>query len=86
VERRPLTANRNNPPGNPEPSAPSRAPNTFRVLEDSELASERHRDGEKFLSRLYSVRPFARQLTDEGRCRLVMGDKLRFKLPREIQV
>ena len=34
-----------------------------------------------FLSRLYSVCPPARQLTDEGRCRLVMGDEL----PREIE-
>ena len=31
---------------------------------------------EVFLSRLYSVCPLARQLTDEYRCRLVMGDKL----------
>ena len=29
---------------------------------------------EVFLSRLYSVCPLARQLTDECRCRLVMGD------------
>ena len=36
---------------------------------------------EVFLSRLYSVCPLARQLTDEYRCRLVMGDKL----PREIE-
>ena len=36
---------------------------------------------EVFLSRLYSVRPLARQLNDEYRCRLVMGDKL----PREIE-
>ena len=34
-----------------------------------------------FLSRLYSVCPLARQLNDEYRCRLVMGDKL----PREIE-
>ena len=34
-----------------------------------------------FLARLYSVCPLARQLTDEYRCRLVMGDKL----PREIE-
>ena len=31
---------------------------------------------EAFLARLYSVCPPARQLTDEGRCRLVMGDEL----------
>ena len=36
---------------------------------------------EAFLARLYSVCPPARQLTDEGRCRLVMGDEL----PREIE-
>ena len=36
---------------------------------------------EVFLSRLYSVCPLARQLNDEYRCRLVMGDKL----PREIE-
>ena len=36
---------------------------------------------EAFLARLYSVCPLARQLTDEYRCRLVMGDKL----PREIE-
>ena len=36
---------------------------------------------EVFLSRLYSVCPLARQLTDEGRCRLVMGNEL----PREIE-
>jgi hypothetical protein len=30
---------------------------------------------EAFLARLYSVCPPARQLTDEGRCRLVMGDE-----------
>jgi len=36
---------------------------------------------EVFLSRLYSVCPLARQLTDECRCRLVMGDNL----PREIE-
>ena len=36
---------------------------------------------EAFLARLYSVFPLARQLTDEYRCRLVMGDKL----PREIE-
>jgi hypothetical protein len=34
-----------------------------------------------FLARLYSVCPLARQLTDEYRCRLVVGDKL----PREIE-
>ena len=34
-----------------------------------------------FFARLYSVCPLARQLTDEYRCRLVMGDKL----PREIE-
>ena len=34
-----------------------------------------------FLPRLYSVCPLARQLTDEYRCRLVVGDKL----PREIE-
>ena len=37
---------------------------------------------EAFLARLYSVCPLARQLTDEYRCRLVMGDKL----PREIGI
>ena len=31
---------------------------------------------EAFLARLYSVCPLARQLTDEYRCRLVMGEKL----------
>ena len=36
---------------------------------------------EAFLARLYSVCPPARQLADEGRCRLVMGDEL----PREIE-
>ena len=36
---------------------------------------------EVFLSRLYSVCPLARQLSDEGRCRWVMGDEL----PREIE-
>ena len=36
---------------------------------------------EAFLARLYSVCPLARQLNDEFRCRLVMGDKL----PREIE-
>ena len=36
---------------------------------------------EVFLSRLYSVCPIARQLDDEYRCRLVMGDRL----PREIE-
>ena len=36
---------------------------------------------EAFLARLYSVCPLARQLTDEYRCRLVMGDKF----PREIE-
>ena len=36
---------------------------------------------EVFLSRLYSVCPLARQLTNEYRCRLVMGDNL----PREIE-
>ena len=39
---------------------------------------------EVFLSRLYSVCPLARQLNDEYRCRLVMGDKLH--PGREIQV
>ena len=36
---------------------------------------------EVFLSRLYSVCPLARQLTDDYRCRLVMGDNL----PRDIE-
>ena len=36
---------------------------------------------EVFLSRLYSVCPIARQLDDEYRCRLIMGDRL----PREIE-
>ena len=36
---------------------------------------------EVFLSRLYSVCPIARQMNDEYRCRLVMGDRL----PREIE-
>ena len=36
---------------------------------------------EAFLARLYSVCPPARQLSDEGRCRWVMGDEL----PREIE-
>ena len=36
---------------------------------------------EAFLARLYSVCPPARQLSDEGRCRSVMGDEL----PREIE-
>ena len=36
---------------------------------------------EVFLSRLYSVCPIARQMNDEYRCWLVMGDRL----PREIE-
>ena len=36
---------------------------------------------EVFLSRLYSVCPIARQLDDEYRCQLIMGDRL----PREIE-
>ena len=49
---------------------------TFKLFECEAFEEER----EVFLSRLYSVRPLARQLNDEYRCRLVMGDKL----PREI--
>ena len=42
------------------------------LFECEAFAEER----EAFLARLYSVCPLARQLTDEYRCRLVMGDKL----------
>ena len=50
---------------------------TLTVFECEAFEEER----EAFLARLYSVCPPARQLTDEGRCRLVMGDEL----PREIE-
>ena len=49
---------------------------TLTVFECEAFEEER----EVFLSRFYSVCPLARQLNDEYRCRLVMGDKL----PREI--
>ena len=43
--------------------------------------SQPEEEREAFLARLYSVCPPARQLSDEGRCRWVMGDEL----PREIE-
>ena len=44
-------------------------------------SGRRIEEREAFLARLYSVCPPARQLSDEGRCRWVMGDEL----PREIE-
>ena len=62
----------------------------FQVFESRESETIQHtlfectafeEEREVFLSRLYSVCPIARQLDDEYRCRLVMGDRL----PREIE-
>ena len=50
-------------------------------LPDIGRLTQPEEEREAFLARLYSVCPSARQLTDEGRCRLVMGDEL----PREIE-
>ena len=56
----------------------SRVGNNPHTLFECEAFEE---EREAFLARFYSVCPLARQLTDEYRCRLVMGDKL----PREIE-
>ena len=62
----------------------------FQVFESRESETIQHtlfectafeEEREVFLSKLYSVCPIARQLDDEYRCRLVMGDRL----PREIE-
>ena len=76
------------------PRAPSRPPKSVasEYLQQRFIESETiqhtlfeceafEEEREAFLARLYSVCPPARQLTDEGRCRLVMGDEL----PREIE-
>ena len=53
----------------------------FDGVEKPENHPNIYNEREAFLARLYSVCPPARQLSDEGRCRWVMGDEL----PREIE-